>query len=100
MITMPRLAGSRGIGKAIALAVILVLCWIYLPSITRYRELKSEEDPEWEPRTIEALRMIPNYYLQYFYHTDKKLKEQESWPPSRAAAGTGRAPRTPRPPPR
>lgn len=28
---------------AIALAVILVLCWIYLPSITRYRELKSEE---------------------------------------------------------
>lgn len=29
---------------AIALAVILVLCWIYLPSITRYRELKSEEE--------------------------------------------------------
>jgi 6-phospho-beta-glucosidase len=53
--------------------------------ITEYiKELKSEEDPEWEPRTIEALRMIPNYYLQYFYHTDKKLKAQESWPPSRA----------------
>jgi len=29
---------------AIALAVLLVLCWIYLPSITRYRELKSEAD--------------------------------------------------------
>ena len=29
---------------AIALAVILILCWIYLPSITRYRELKSEEE--------------------------------------------------------
>jgi cell division protein FtsB len=29
---------------AIALAVVLILCWIYLPSITRYRELKSEED--------------------------------------------------------
>ena len=28
--------------------------------------------------------MIPNYYLQYFYYTDKKLKEQEKWPPSRA----------------
>ena len=28
--------------------------------------------------------MIPNYYLQYFYHTDKKLKAQEAWPPSRA----------------
>jgi len=29
---------------AIALAIVLILCWIYLPSITRYRELKSEED--------------------------------------------------------
>jgi 6-phospho-beta-glucosidase len=47
-------------------------------------DLKKEEDPEWDPRTIEVQRMIPNYYLQYFYHTDKKLKAQESWPPSRA----------------
>jgi 6-phospho-beta-glucosidase len=46
--------------------------------------LKQESEPEWEPRTIEVLRMIPNYYLQYFYHTDKKLKSQEAWPPSRA----------------
>ena len=46
--------------------------------------LKAEEDPEWDPRTIEALRMIPNYYLQYYYHTDKKLASQEEWPPSRA----------------
>jgi cell division protein FtsB len=29
---------------AILLAVVLILCWIYLPSITRYRELKSEEE--------------------------------------------------------
>jgi cell division protein FtsB len=29
---------------AIALAVVLILCWIYLPSVTRYRELKSEGD--------------------------------------------------------
>ena len=28
--------------------------------------------------------MIPNYYLQYFYYTDKKLAEQKKWPPSRA----------------
>ena len=48
------------------------------------QELKSAEHPEWDARTIEVLRMIPNYYLQYFYHTDKKLKLQESWPPSRA----------------
>jgi len=47
-------------------------------------ELKQETEPEWDPRTIEVLRMIPNYYLHYFYHTDKKLKEQEKWPPSRA----------------
>ena len=47
-------------------------------------ELKKEDHPEWEPRTIEVLRMMPNYYLQYFYHTDKKLKSQEAWPPSRA----------------
>ncbi|MCI0520646.1 MAG: 6-phospho-beta-glucosidase [Chloroflexi bacterium] len=47
-------------------------------------ELRREPEPEWEPRTIESLRMIPNYYLQYFYHTDRKLREQEHWPPSRA----------------
>src|SRR5688572_11430879 len=47
-------------------------------------ELKQAEHPEWDPRTIEVLRMLPNYYLQYFYHTDKKLKSQEKWPPSRA----------------
>ncbi len=46
--------------------------------------LKAKEDPEWDPRTIEVLRMIPNYYLQYYYHTDKKLASQEEWPPSRA----------------
>ncbi|MEI7752763.1 MAG: septum formation initiator family protein [Candidatus Omnitrophota bacterium] len=32
------------VALAIAVAVILILCWIYLPSITRYRELKSEAD--------------------------------------------------------
>ncbi|HEY3312713.1 MAG TPA: 6-phospho-beta-glucosidase [Anaerolineales bacterium] len=48
------------------------------------KELKSSAEPEWDPRTIEVLRMIPNYYLQYFYHTDHKLKEQKNWPPSRA----------------
>ena len=47
-------------------------------------DLKKEERPEWDPRTIEVLQMMPNYYLQYFYHTDKKLKAQEAWPPSRA----------------
>lgn len=46
--------------------------------------LKNESEPEWDVRTIETLGMIPNYYLQYFYYTDKKLAEQKKWPPSRA----------------
>jgi 6-phospho-beta-glucosidase len=35
-------------------------------------------------RTVEVLGMIPNYYLQYYYHTDRKLAAQQQWPPSRA----------------
>jgi len=46
--------------------------------------VKQEEDPEWDIRTLESLGMMPNYYLQYFYYTDKKRKAQEKWPPSRA----------------
>ena len=52
---------------------------------TAYVEkMKQEDTPEWDVHTIESLGMIPNYYLQYFYYTDKKLKAQEQWPPSRA----------------
>ncbi len=47
-------------------------------------QLKAEPEPEWNPRTIEVLRMIPNYYLQYYYHAGHKLSEQGEWPPSRA----------------
>jgi len=47
-------------------------------------EMKREEDPKWDIRTLESLGMIPNYYLGYFYYTDKKLQAQEKWPPSRA----------------
>jgi 6-phospho-beta-glucosidase len=47
-------------------------------------QLKSETDPEWDPRLVESLRMVPNYYLQYFYYTDRKLAAQGKWPPSRA----------------
>jgi 6-phospho-beta-glucosidase len=46
--------------------------------------LMQEEHPEWPVRTIEILRMMPNYYLGYFYQTEKKLKAQNDWPPSRA----------------
>jgi 6-phospho-beta-glucosidase len=47
-------------------------------------ELRNDPEPEWDVRTVEALGMIPNGYLQYYYYTDKKLAVQEKWPPSRA----------------
>jgi 6-phospho-beta-glucosidase len=46
--------------------------------------IRQEEEPEWDIRTLESLGMMPNYYLQYFYYTDRKIKAQEKWPPSRA----------------
>jgi 6-phospho-beta-glucosidase len=46
--------------------------------------LRDEDEPEWDVRTVESLGMIPNYYLQYFYYTDRKLEAQKQWPPSRA----------------
>ncbi len=47
-------------------------------------DLRADPHPEWDPRTVETLEMIPNGYLQYFYYTGKKLASQEQWPPSRA----------------
>jgi 6-phospho-beta-glucosidase len=47
-------------------------------------ELRTEAEPEWDLRTIQSLGMVPNYYLQYFYYTDGKVREQAKWPPSRA----------------
>jgi len=47
-------------------------------------KMKKEEDPECDLRTLEILGMIPNYYLQYFYYTERKVAAQEKWPPSRA----------------
>jgi 6-phospho-beta-glucosidase len=47
-------------------------------------ELRADPEPAWQPRLIETLRMIPNYYLNYFYSTSHKLQEQDKWPPSRA----------------
>ena len=46
--------------------------------------IKQETEPEWDIYTLETLGMIPNPYLKYFYYTDKKLKIQDNWPPSRA----------------
>ena len=48
--------------------------------------IKSGEETEWDLATIETLQMMPNYYLQYFYYTQKMLAKQAAWPPSRAEA--------------
>jgi 6-phospho-beta-glucosidase len=46
--------------------------------------LEEDTDEDWDLHTIQSLQMIPNYYLQYFYYTSRKLAAQEKWPPSRA----------------
>jgi 6-phospho-beta-glucosidase len=46
--------------------------------------LRASDEPEWPPELVETLQMIPNYYLQYYYHTAHKIAAQQEWPPSRA----------------
>lgn len=46
--------------------------------------LKADSHPEWDPALVETLKMIPNYYLQYYYYTGRKIASQHKWPPSRA----------------
>lgn len=47
-------------------------------------QLRDQAEPQWDIATIEALRMIPNSYLHYFYQTAHMLAMQAAWPPSRA----------------
>jgi 6-phospho-beta-glucosidase len=47
-------------------------------------EVKNNPQAEWDAHTIEVLNMLPNYYLKYYYYTDRILVDQENWPPSRA----------------
>jgi 6-phospho-beta-glucosidase len=47
-------------------------------------ELHADPRADFDPRTVETLKMIPNYYVHYFYYTDRVLEEQKKWPPSRA----------------
>jgi 6-phospho-beta-glucosidase len=47
-------------------------------------EARTQAEDEWDAATLQALGMLPNYYLEYFYYTDRKLRAQEKWPPSRA----------------
>lgn len=45
--------------------------------------LRNTANPEFDPELIEALGVIPNYYLKYFYYPNRILQEQNKWPPSR-----------------
>jgi 6-phospho-beta-glucosidase len=47
-------------------------------------DMKSEKDPFFDHHTLEVLQMLPNYYLRYYYYTEKLLSQQKNWPPSRA----------------
>lgn len=51
---------------------------------TYLSEAEKNPQAEWDPHTIESLRMLPNYYLKYYYYTDRILADQANWPPSRA----------------
>ncbi len=55
------------------------------PEILReyMEELKASDNPDFPVDLVETLRVIPNYYLQYFYRTGRKLADQQQWPPSR-----------------
>ena len=54
----------------------------YLTELKKEIEAGSHES-EWDVQTIETLGMLPNYYLRYYYYTDRILAAQKKWPPSR-----------------
>ncbi len=58
----------------------------YWPQIMEMllEEMESQEDPLFDTQTLQQLNMFPNYYLRYYYYTDKIIASQEDWPPSRA----------------
>ena len=54
--------------------------------LAKYMEGGFEDPPHvlFPSEMIRSLQVLPNSYLQYYYFTEKKLKEQLKWPPSRA----------------
>jgi 6-phospho-beta-glucosidase len=54
--------------------------------LEKYTEGRFTHPPSvvFPPEMVQSTQTIPNSYLQYYYFTKKKLKEQEKWPPSRA----------------
>jgi 6-phospho-beta-glucosidase len=58
----------------------------FWPQIFAIHMAEARQNPtdSWDPYTLEVLGKLPNYYLKYFYYTDRILKQQDDWPPSRA----------------
>lgn len=58
----------------------------FWPQIMRMmiEEMGKQSDPLFDPNTLQTLQMLPNYYLRYYYYTEKMLEKQKHWPPSRA----------------
>ncbi len=56
------------------------------PSVLRLylEQQRNSPSPVLDPRLVEALGMIPNYYLGFYYESRLRLAEQHEWPPSRA----------------
>ncbi len=48
------------------------------------QRLRSGQEDDFDADTVEALGMIPNYYLRYFYYTDQIVASQQGWQRSRA----------------
>lgn len=48
------------------------------------QEAEQQEIPLFDVNTLASLKMLPNYYLKYYYYPDKIIEEQSHWPPSRA----------------
>lgn len=46
--------------------------------------LRSGDEDDFDPDTVETLRMIPNYYLRYYYYTQQVIASQQAWERSRA----------------
>jgi len=46
--------------------------------------LRAVDEPPFNPDFVEKQRVIPNDYLEYYFHAARKVEIQKSWPPSRA----------------
>ena len=44
------------------------------------KQAAGDDEPAWQPDTIDILEAIPNYYLLYYYETEQWLRYQQAHP--------------------